>query len=269
MLKRTIVKAGFFGHGALFLVVTPNSSSMYTQDPVPQIQVTAPLNSSDTLEGEAPDTTALYPAPPPITPHVKAQAYAKVFIKKNQKALESARKRSENYFRIIEGVLTRYNLPLELKYLAVVESQLRSNAISRAGARGPWQLMPATARWMGLKVDARRDERTHVYKSTVAAAKYLKSLYNEYGDWLLVIAAYNSGTGTVQRAIKKAGSRNFWALQPYLPAETRGHVKRFIATHQFFQEQGSLTMLTKKETIAYQQKLESYRDSVVVLASRR
>jgi membrane-bound lytic murein transglycosylase D len=92
------------------------------------------------------------------------------------------------------------------------------------------------------------DERTHFYKSTVSAAKYLKALHNEFGDWLLVLAAYNGGSGTVLKAIKKSGSRNFWKLQGFLPAETRGHVKRFIGTHVYFQENLSLTVLTKAET---------------------
>ena len=121
-----------------------------------------------------------------------------------------------------------------------------------------WQLMPQTARELGLKCKGKVDERTHAYKSTVAAAKYLKALHNEFGDWLLVIAAYNSGPGYVLKAIKKSGSRNFWKLQRYLPAETRGHVKRYIGTHHYFQEEGSLTVLTKAETIEYQKAVEAY-----------
>jgi membrane-bound lytic murein transglycosylase D len=101
--------------------------------------------------------------------------------------------------------------------------------------------MPTTAREIGLKINGKYDERTHFYKSTVAAAKYLKSLYGYFGDWLLVLAAYNSGPGTVFKAIHKSGTRNFWALQAFLPAESRGHVKRFIATHYFFEEQGSVS----------------------------
>lgn len=269
MLKRTIVKAGFFGHGALFLAVTPHSSTVYPEGLVTHaVKSSYAFNLSDTSQEALNDTTVAYPSAPVIVPNAKVRAYAKEFIRKNKGELAAAQKRGATSFIIIEEVLTRYELPLELKYLAVVESQLKTNATSRVGAKGPWQLMPATARWMGLKVDKKRDERTNLYKSTVAAAKYLRSLYTEYGDWLLVIAAYNSGTGTVQRAIKKSGSRNFWAMQSYLPAETRGHVKRFIATHQFFQEEGSLTMLTKKETIAYQQKLKAFNDSTETVVTR-
>jgi len=124
---------------------------------------------------------------------------------------------------------------LELKYLAVIESELKPSALSRVGARGPWQLMPGTAHELGLKVSRRSDDRTNYYKSTVAAAKYLRDLHREFGDWLLVLAAYNGGPLPVCRAIHKAHSRSFWALQKYLPAESRGHVKKFIATAYYFE----------------------------------
>jgi membrane-bound lytic murein transglycosylase D len=100
-----------------------------------------------------------------------------------------------------------------LKYLAVIESELKPTATSWVGAVGPWQLMPATARLLGLKVSHKVDERTNYQKSTHAAAIYLKDLYTEFGDWLLVIAAYNGGAGNVYSAIRKSGSRNFWKLR--------------------------------------------------------
>jgi membrane-bound lytic murein transglycosylase D len=107
--------------------------------------------------------------------------------------------------------------------------------------------MPTTARDLGLKVSRGYDERKNYYKSTRAAALYLRDLYNELGDWLLVIAAYNGGTNNVYRAIKKSGSRNFWDMQYYLPLETRLHVKKFIGTQYTFEGQGSITTLTKQE----------------------
>jgi membrane-bound lytic murein transglycosylase D len=113
---------------------------------------------------------------------------------------------------------------------------------------GPWQLMPVTARILGLKVTRKTDERTNYVKSTHAAARYLNDLYDQFGDWLLVIAAYNGGPGNVMRAIRKSRSTNFWDLQYYLPAESRNHVKKFIGTHYIFEGQGGLTTLTKKET---------------------
>jgi membrane-bound lytic murein transglycosylase D len=129
----------------------------------------------------------------------------------------------------------------------VIESNLKPTALSCVGAVGPWQLMPATARLLGLKVTHKVDERKNYYKSTKAAAIYLRDLYNELGDWLLVIAAYNGGTGNVYKAAKKSHSMDFWNLQYFLPAESRNHVKKFIGTQYTFEGQGSVTTLTKKE----------------------
>ncbi|MEP6846959.1 MAG: lytic transglycosylase domain-containing protein, partial [Panacibacter sp.] len=132
-----------------------------------------------------------------------------------------------------------------------------AGVVSSAGAVGPWQLMADEAKRFGLKVTARYDERTNFYKSTEVAAKLLKELYREYNDWLLVIAAYNCGKGGLNRAINKSGSRNFYDLQSYLPEETRNHVKKYIATHYFFEGGGGWTTLTakeaneKKENLAY------------------
>jgi membrane-bound lytic murein transglycosylase D len=151
------------------------------------------------------------------------------------------------YLNLMDKVLQQHGLPVELKYLAVIESKLKSKAVSGAGAAGPWQLMPVTARNLGLVVNSKRDERLDYYKSTNAAAKYLKYLFSEFDDWLLVIAAYNGGPGWVYSAIKKSKSRNFWDLQYFLPEESRNHVKKFISTHYIFEGQGSITTLTKAE----------------------
>ena len=152
------------------------------------------------------------------------------------------------YFDLINDVLTKHGLPVELKYLSVIESDLKSSAVSWAGAVGPWQFMPGTARDLGLTVSNKRDDRQNYSKSTHAAAIYLTDLYAMYGDWLLVIAAYNGGPGNVNAAIRKSGSRNFWNLQNYLPAESRNHVKKFIATHYIMEGSGGMTTLTKTET---------------------
>jgi len=162
------------------------------------------------------------------------------YIKNNDDDLLTIKKRSEGPFTIIDSVLNHYGLPLQLKYLAVIESELKPSALSRVGARGPWQLMPGTAHELGLKVTHRSDERTNYYKSTRAAAKYLKDLHREFGDWLLVLAAYNGGPLPVYRAIHQSHSKNFWTLQRYLPAESRMHVKRFIATAYYFERADSL-----------------------------
>lgn len=136
------------------------------------------------------------------------------------------------YFPMFEDLLDKYNLPLELKYLAMVESALNPVAGSRAGAKGLWQFMLATGKDYGLRVTTLLDERYDPMKETVAACQYLQSLYARYGDWFLVLAAYNSGPGTVNKAILRAGGvRNYWAIWPYLPKETRGYVPAFIAVN--------------------------------------
>jgi len=178
----------------------------------------------------------------------RAISFVQDYIERNTGDLENMRGWGKPYFNVMDAILTSYNLPKELKYLAVIESRLHTSAVSWAGAVGPWQLMPATARVLGLKVNHKIDERTNYIKSTHAAAKYLNDLYDQFGDWLLVIAAYNGGAGNVLKAIRKSGSRNFWDLQYYLPAESRNHVKKFIGTHYIFEGQGGLTTLTKKET---------------------
>ena len=177
----------------------------------------------------------------------RAISFVQDYMAIHTRQLEQMKGWGKPYFDLMEGILNAHGLPGELKYLAVIESDLRSSALSWAGAVGPWQFMPATARIMGLKVGPYLDERTDYYKSTHAAARYLKELYSTYGDWLLVIAAYNGGSGNVDHAIRKSGSRNFWNLQNYLPEESRNHVKKFIATHYIMEGNGSITTVTKDE----------------------
>lgn len=139
------------------------------------------------------------------------------------------------YFPIIEEVFDKEGVPLELKYLAVVESAFRMNATSFAGAVGLWQFILSTGKERGMRIDSYIDERRDPYKSSVHAARYLKDLYNIYNDWILAIAAYNSGPGTVNRAIKLAGGKtNFWEIKQFLPQETRSYVPAFIAVAYVF-----------------------------------
>jgi membrane-bound lytic murein transglycosylase D len=177
----------------------------------------------------------------------RAMSYVQDFMLHNKKEMDDMKSWGRPYFNLIDGILIQYGLPSELKYLAVIESNLKPTALSWAGAVGPWQLMPTTARLLGLKVTRKVDERKNYYKSTKAAAIYLRDLYAELGDWLLVIAAYNGGTGNVYKAMKKSHSRDFWSLQYYLPAESRNHVKKFIGTQYTFEGQGSVTTLTRDE----------------------
>lgn len=178
----------------------------------------------------------------------RAVSFVQDYMKDEGENLGRLKLSAGRYFMVIESALERRGLPAELKYLAVIESELKTYATSCKGAGGPWQLMPQTARDLGLRVNGRVDERRDYYKSTYAAARYLSYLFRLYDDWLLVIAAYNGGPARVNTAIKRSGSRNFWDLQGYLPAESRNHVKKFIATHYIMEGEGGLTTLTKSET---------------------
>ncbi|MDR0745983.1 MAG: transglycosylase SLT domain-containing protein [Mediterranea sp.] len=139
---------------------------------------------------------------------------------------------SNFYMPIFEEALDAYGLPIELKYLPIIESALNPSAVSRAGASGLWQFMIGTGKIYGLESNSLVDERRDPIKATWAAARYLKELYTIYGDWNLVIAAYNCGPGNVNKAIRRAnGQRDYWAIYNYLPRETRGYVPSFIAAN--------------------------------------
>ncbi len=165
--------------------------------------------------------------------------YVNDFVRKymeiHNRTLSSVQSNSAAPFSVMDNVLEQKKMPKELKYLAVIESALNHKAVSHAGAVGPWQMMETTARMMGLTVNRKNDERTDWNKSTAAATKYLDLLYSQLNDWLLVVAAYNSGPTPVLRAIEKTGSHNFWDIKEYLPRETQGHVLAFIATASIFE----------------------------------
>lgn len=261
MTTRKLLTAAMAGNS--FLMMTTSNARGLDQQPEVVFAVSSTsLSHTNNLPQRTGDSSTLYlPADsfaaikaikaPEVPMNPAVAKYVQDYIRKNNEVLQKVEARSSAIFKVMEPILFKYDIPVELKYLAVVESDLKRTAVSRVGAAGPWQLMPATARGLGLKVSKKNDERKHYYKSTTAAALYLRDLYNEYGDWLLVIAAYNAGPGNINRAIKKAGSRNFWKLQYFLPAETRGHVKRFISTHYFFEDCGSETTLTKAENLMY------------------
>jgi membrane-bound lytic murein transglycosylase D len=136
------------------------------------------------------------------------------------------------YIPIFEEALDAYNLPLELKYLPVIESAFNPSAVSRAGAAGLWQFMLETGKIYGLETNSLVDERLDPIKSTWAAARYLKELYSIFGDWNLVVAAYNCGPGNINKAIRRAGGESdYWKIYPYLPKETQGYVPAFIAAN--------------------------------------
>ena len=169
-------------------------------------------------------------------------SYVNDFVRKymevNNRTLSSVQNNSATPFSVIDNILEQKKMPKELKYLAVIESALNHNAVSHAGAVGTWQMMEETAKMMGLTVNRKNDERRDLAKSTNAATKYLDLLYSQLNDWLLVIAAYNSGPTPVQKAIDKTGSHNFWDIKEFLPQETQGHVLAFIATASIFENLG-------------------------------
>ena len=172
-----------------------------------------------------------------------AENYMQDYLRVHSSSLTKMKSWGLPYFNLIDNIFAQYGLPRELKYLAVIESNLNTGATSWVGAGGPWQFMPYTARDYGLLVNRDYDERRDYIKSTHAAARYLLTLYRQMHDWLLVIAAYNGGPGRVYDAMKKSGSKDFWTLQYYLPLESRNHVKKFIATH-YIMEAASGTVFT-------------------------
>jgi membrane-bound lytic murein transglycosylase D len=176
----------------------------------------------------------------------KAVPFVQDYIRKQGKELTKMKEWGRPYLDLYDNILTQYGVPKEMKYLSVIESHLRSGLVSWAGAVGPWQIMDYEAKRLGLRV-GKIDDRTDYTKSTQAAAKLMKELYNQFGDWLLVVAAYNGGAGRIRQAIRLSGSRNFWDLQYYLREETRSHVKKFIGTHYLFEGSGGVTTMIKQE----------------------
>ncbi len=164
------------------------------------------------------------------------ESVIKQYLKNRRGTLERLMGLSEYYFPMFEQELDRNNLPLELKYLAVIESALNPKAQSRVGATGLWQFMFTTGKMFGLDVSSYVDERSDPIMATEAACKYLKSLNNSFNDWDLALAAYNSGPGNVSKAIRRSGGKtNYWHLRKYLPRETAGYVPAFLATMYIFE----------------------------------
>jgi membrane-bound lytic murein transglycosylase D len=163
----------------------------------------------------------------PFNPIVKN--YMILYSEKNVAKMKRILSLSDYYFPIFEDILSKYDMPLELKYMAVIESALNPVARSRAGARGIWQFMYRTGRQYGLRINSFVDERLDVVKAADAAARYMSDAYSIFGDWALAISSYNCGPGNVNKAIRRAGGRrDFWSIYPYLPRETRGYVPAFV-----------------------------------------
>lgn len=167
--------------------------------------------------------------------------YMIMYAEKMPSRMASMLSLAEYYFPIIEETLDAYNMPLELKYMAIIESALNPTAVSRVRAKGMWQFMYSTARSYGLKINSYVDERFDPVKSVDAAARYMKDAYDIFGDWSLAISAYNCGFGNVSKAIRRAGKSDFWSIYPYLPRETRGYMPAFVGAmyaFNFYKEHG-------------------------------
>lgn len=152
-----------------------------------------------------------------------------IFLTRKKTLISAMLSLGDYYFPIIETILDKYKLPLELKYLIIVESGMNPTAVSPAGAAGLWQFMAPTAKAYGLTINSLVDERLDLEKSTDAAARYLRDLYQVYHDWFMAMAAYNCGLGNLNRAVYRAGGRtDYWSVYPFLPRETQGYVPLFI-----------------------------------------
>lgn len=204
-------------------VFPKNNKYKFTQDSIPRYD-------DYTYQARLAKLDALSPFDLVYNEHVKG--FINLYAVRKRESVSRMMGVAQLYYPMFEEVFDRYNIPLELKHLAVIESALIPYAKSRAGATGLWQFMYPTGKMYGLNVSSYVDERCNPYKATVAAAEYLKSLYDMFGDWQMVLAAYNAGPGTITKAIRRSGGKKtYWEIRPYLPIETQGYVPAFIAAN--------------------------------------
>lgn len=171
----------------------------------------------------------------PLVFNERVKAFIDYFAIKNREYTADIIRKKELYFPIFEEILAKYHMPDELKYLAIVESGLRADAVSRANAVGLWQFISSTGKIYGLKGDWYIDDRIDPYKATDAAVRHLKDLYNMFGSWELALASYNCGPGNVRKAIRRSGyKKDFWEIYTYLPRETRSYVPQYVAITYLF-----------------------------------
>ncbi|MCW5910392.1 MAG: LysM peptidoglycan-binding domain-containing protein [Cyclobacteriaceae bacterium] len=237
-----------------FLFFSSTAFASWAQEPLPDT-LSLPAMDTLTIIGEV-DTIELIPALPaevefipgedtpellsnrlvriqnqiPLSYNTTVHGFIDYFTVRNRDYTRAMQRKKDLYFPLFEKYLAQHNLPDELKYLSIIESGLNPRAISRARAVGLWQFMSGTGRYFGLQTDWYIDDRMDPEKSTEAACRYLAQLYTIFGDWELALAAYNSGPGTVRKAVRRSGyKKSFWEVYPHLPRETRAYVPQFIA----------------------------------------
>jgi membrane-bound lytic murein transglycosylase D len=220
-------------------VMTTNIDSLVTYD-----------LSTDVLKSRLAKLDAKSPFNVEYTPGL--ENLIKTFLKKRKTSFERLMAISEYYFPMFEEHLAKYNVPLEIKYLAIVESALNPKAKSRVGATGLWQFMYPTGKQFNLEVNSYVDERYDPLKATEAACQYLSSLYTIFGDWSLVLASYNAGPGNVSKAIRRSGgSQNYWNIRRNLPQETANYVPAFLATLYIYEYKKEHGLQPKKAPMTY------------------
>ena len=203
------------------------SDALFSYDSA-MAESTPPVFSDSVYEARIQHLDTKTPIDLVYNPYVKQ--YINVYTKQRRQQMSRMMGLAAYYFPVFEEVLDQFNLPLELKYLALVESALNPKAKSWAGATGLWQFMYNTGKEYNLKVSSYVDERMDPYRATVAACEFFEKSYSVYGDWSLVLASYNSGRGNVNKAIRRSGGkRNYWQIRRFLPKETRSYVPAFIA----------------------------------------
>lgn len=212
-----------FSPNAFFKPGTKHTTKSYSPDSIPDFDENTYRNRIAKLDAQTPFD---------LVYNEDVRQFIRLYLIRKRGSVSRMLGISQLYYPIFEEIFDRYNLPLELKHLAVIESALIPFAKSRAGAMGLWQFMYPTGKLCGLKINSYTDERCDPYKSTVAAAEYIKQLYDIFKDWQMVLAAYNAGPGTISRAIRRSGGKKtYWEIRPYLPRETQYYVPAFIAAN--------------------------------------
>jgi membrane-bound lytic murein transglycosylase D len=214
----------------------------YTEDSIPDFDSLTYAKRFESLNANSPFS---------IVYNSYVKGYVNLYAKRRRKTTARMLGLAPVYFPIFEQNLDKYNIPLELKYLPIIESALNPKAKSRVGATGLWQFMYPTGKMFGLTVTSYYDERSDVYKSTDAACRYLKYLHKMYDDWDLALAAYNCGPGNVNKAIRRSGGKkSYWEIRNYLPRETRGYVPAFLAVNYIMAYASEHNIYPKKPDIS-------------------